>query len=222
MERPTTRPGAARSARASTSQQGAQRWKNFAAPRAERALRSPQLLDLQAPLVRHGRGTVLATYAESGEDDPWAGDTGGVTETSGPAITEPRAASAVVADVHVLVVDGDPDSRRILQAVLEYGGAVVSVTATAREALAVMERVHADVILTDLALSSEDGYWLVRHVREWPIERGGGVPVVAITTADAERASILAAGFSEHLRKPIAIDVLYRILGSVSGRRRRH
>lgn len=184
---------------------------------------SPQLLDLQHPWWRHGRGTVLATYAESitGEDDPWAGDTGGV-ETSGPAITEPRAAAAVVADVHVLVVDGDPDSRRILQAVLEYGGAVVSVTATAREALAVMERVHADVILTDLALSSDDGYWLVRHVREWPIERGGGVPVVAITTADAERASILAAGFSEHLRKPIAIDVLYRILGSVSGRRRRH
>lgn len=135
-------------------------------------------------------------------------------------MTGPRGSAAPLADVHVLVVDADPDSRRILQAVLEYGGAVVSVTGTARDALGVMERVRADVILTELALPGEGAYWLVQHLRGRPVERGGAVPVVAMTTAGDERDKILAAGFSEHLRKPIAIDVMYRMLGSVSGRRR--
>jgi CheY-like chemotaxis protein len=120
----------------------------------------------------------------------------------------------------VLVVNDDPDSRRILQAVLEYGGAVVSVTGTARDTLGVMERIRADVILTDLALPGEDGYWLVQHLRGWPTERGGRVPVVAMTAAGDERDTILAAGFSEHLRTPITIDVMYRILRTLSGRRR--
>ena len=93
----------------------------------------------------------------------------------------------------MLVVDDDPDSRRILQAVLEYGGAVVSAAATARDALGVLERVRADVI----------------------------IPVVAMTAARDERDKILDAGFSERLRKPIAIDGLYRVLGRVSGCGRR-
>jgi CheY-like chemotaxis protein len=118
------------------------------------------------------------------------------------------------------MVDDEPDSRRILQAVLEYGGAVVSVAATARDALGVLERVRADVILADVALCGEDGHWLVHHVRNWPAERGR-IPVVAMTAAHDERDKILAAGFSEHLRKPIAIDGLYRVLGRVSGRGRR-
>jgi CheY-like chemotaxis protein len=132
-------------------------------------------------------------------------------------MTDPRGPAAPLAGVHVLVVDDDPDSRRILRAVLEYGGAVVSVAATARDALGILERVRADVILTDVALPGEDGYRLVQHVRGWPAERGR-IPVVAMTAAHDERDEILHAGFSEHLRTPIAIEGLYRTIGSVSGR----
>lgn len=120
----------------------------------------------------------------------------------------------------MLVVDDDPDCRRILQAVLEYGGAVVSAIASARDALGVMERVRADVILTAVALPDDDGHWLVQHLRGRPADRGGRVPVVAMTADDDERDKILAAGFSEHLRTPIAIDVMYGILRRVSGRTR--
>lgn len=152
----------------------------------------------------------------------WVGDTGNATGAFGPAITEPRGSAAPLADVYVLVVDDDPDSRQILQAVLEYGGAVVSVRATARDALGVLERVRADVVLTDLTLPGEDGYWLVQHLRGWPAERGGRVPVVAMTSVDDAREKVLAAGFTEHVRKPIVVDRLYRIIGSLTGRPRPH
>jgi CheY-like chemotaxis protein len=118
----------------------------------------------------------------------------------------------------VVVVDDDPDSRHILQAVLEYGGAVVSVTATARDALGVLERVQADVVLTEVALPVEDGYWLVQHLRGWPAERGGRVPVVAMTAVEDPRDKVLAAGFTEHIAKPIVIDRLFRVIGHLAGR----
>jgi CheY-like chemotaxis protein len=120
-----------------------------------------------------------------------------------------------------VVLDDDPDARRILQAVLEYGGAVVSATATARDALGLMERVRADVILAAVGLPGEDGYWLVQQVRNRPPDRGGPVPVVGMTRGDDARDKVLAAGFTEHVRQPIAIDVLYRTVASVSVRRPR-
>ena len=121
----------------------------------------------------------------------------------------------------MLVVDDDADSRQILQAVLEYGGAVVSVASSARDALGVLERIRADVVLADVALPGEDGYWLVQQLRGWPAERGGRVPVVAITSADDPRDKILAAGFTEQLCKPIVIDRLHRLIGTFVERPRR-
>lgn len=157
----------------------------------------------------------------SGRIDAWAGDRGTATGTSEPDTTEPRGPAAPLADVHVLVVDEDADSRQIFQAALAYGGAVVSVACTARDALGVLERVRADVVLMDVALPGEDGYWLVQQLRGWPAERGGRVPVVAITSADDPRDKILAAGFTEHLRKPIMVDRLHRVIGALIARPRR-
>jgi CheY-like chemotaxis protein len=116
----------------------------------------------------------------------------------------------------VLVVDDDPECRRILHAVLEYGGAVVSTTGSVRDALGVMERVRADVILAAVALSAQDGHWLVQHLRPWPADRRGRVPVVAMTAADDGRGKILAAGISERVRTPVAVDVMDGILRRVS------
>ncbi len=141
--------------------------------------------------------------------------------TSGPAISELCGSAAPLADVHVLLVDDDPDSRQIVQAILEYGGAVVSGAATAREALAILERVRAAVVLTVLAMPGEDAYWLVQQVRRWPTERGGAVPVIAITTAADTREKLLAAGFTDHVAPPIVGEHLYGLIGCLAGRPRR-
>jgi CheY-like chemotaxis protein len=119
--------------------------------------------------------------------------------------------------VHVLVVDDDPDARDLFRTVLEYCGALVTVVPTALDALAILDRVTPDAILTDVAMPNHDGYWLAEAVRKLPAERGGAIPMVAIT-AHGERHGperTLSAGFQAHLRKPLDPWELCRSLATL-------
>lgn len=107
--------------------------------------------------------------------------------------------------VHVLVVDDDADARRLLRTVLQYCGALVTVTASAREAMSVVARVMPDALVSDMAMPHEDGYWLIRELRALPPTRGGAIPAIALTAHGAAHGPdrTLGAGFQAHLRKPI-------------------
>jgi CheY-like chemotaxis protein len=117
----------------------------------------------------------------------------------------------------VLVVDDDDDARHLIRTILEYCGALVTVVGTAREVLGILERVTPDVLVSDISMPVEDGYWLIRQVRALDAARGGGLPAVAITahgmTHGPDRT--LAAGFQAHLRKPIDPWDLCRTLASL-------
>lgn len=84
-------------------------------------------------------------------------------------------------------------------------GAQVMVASSAAEALRIVERQRPDVLISDIGMSEEDGYALIRKVRALPIEHGGQTPAIALTAfARAEdRRRILAAGFQMHLPKPV-------------------
>jgi CheY-like chemotaxis protein len=59
--------------------------------------------------------------------------------------------------------------------------------ATVREAVETVVEAKPDVVVTDIAMPGEDGYALVRRLRAIEHERGGHVPVIAVTAlASAE------------------------------------
>ena len=72
--------------------------------------------------------------------------------------------------IHVLVVEDDDDSRALLETVLQYCGALVTAVASARDAVTTLERVKPDLLLSDLSMPHEDGYWLVRQIRALPAD----------------------------------------------------
>jgi CheY-like chemotaxis protein len=95
--------------------------------------------------------------------------------------------------VRVLLVGGDADARGASRAALQsIGGAIVSAAASAREALAMIERQPPHVLVTDLVMRDEDGQWLLDRIRALPRERGGVMPVVAVTRP-VEPAALCAA-----------------------------
>jgi CheY-like chemotaxis protein len=123
--------------------------------------------------------------------------------------------------IHVLVVEDDDDSRALLQTILQYCGALVTAVDSARAAVSTLERVKPDLVLSDLSMPNEDGYWLIRQIRSLPPDRGGTMPAIAITALGhphgVDRA--LAAGFQAHLRKPVDPWELARTIAAFAARK---
>src|SRR5262245_12595136 len=107
--------------------------------------------------------------------------------------------------LHVLVLDDEPDAREAVAAVLEGCSAHVTAAATVRDALAALDHGGLQVVVSDIAMPSEDGYRFIQEVRARPADQGGKVPVIALTAhaGPLERERILAAGFDAFLAKPI-------------------
>jgi CheY-like chemotaxis protein len=112
--------------------------------------------------------------------------------------------------VRVLVVDGDPDARVLLESVLAYCGAFVTTVATAPEALDHVHGGTVDVVVADVALPEQESYQLVRDV-------GARVPCVALAArAEDGPDRTLPAGFQAHLRKPVEPWELCRVVAGVA------
>ena len=120
-----------------------------------------------------------------------------------------------LAGIRVLVVDDDDDTRYVTRATLQRHGAIVIESASARNAFDVLRQERPDVLVSDLSMPGEDGYWLIAAVRALSIAHGGGTPAAAVTghvTAE-DRASVLRAGFQFHVAKPVDPD---RLVGVVA------
>jgi CheY-like chemotaxis protein len=107
--------------------------------------------------------------------------------------------------LHVLVVEDNADGREVMTIMLEQAGARATAVGSVKEALAALESLQPDALVSDIGLPDEDGYALIRRIRSREAERGGFLPAVAMTgyVRTEDRARVLAAGFQVHVPKPI-------------------
>lgn len=125
--------------------------------------------------------------------------------------------------LRVLVVDDEADVRQWITAVLEECGAEVSTFSSTGEALEALEELHLDVLISDIGMPGEDGYALMRKIRELKPELGGRIPAVALTgyAGVEDYKEALAAGFQLHVAKPVRAAELIAVvasLGKMSGK----
>ncbi|HEY6553250.1 MAG TPA: ATP-binding protein, partial [Vicinamibacteria bacterium] len=106
--------------------------------------------------------------------------------------------------VRVLLVDDEPTANEAVETLLESCGAEVRVAGSAAQALQVLDAWKPDVLLSDIAMPEEDGYFLMKKIRARTSDRGGDVPAAALTAyaKSEDRVTILAAGFQMYLSKP--------------------
>ncbi len=122
-------------------------------------------------------------------------------------------------DLKLLVVDDDPNTLALLSEALQVCGARVRASASAGEARRALATWHPDLVISDIGMPREDGYELIRRLRDLPAAEGGATPAIACTGyARAEdRVRALRAGFDAVVPKPIDIDLLVETIVHVAG-----
>ncbi len=113
-------------------------------------------------------------------------------------------------NIKILLVDDNPDSLELVRFVLANNGAKVFPFSNADEALANIEKVKPDLLVSDISMADMDGYDLVRKIRELPSAKDKFLPAIAMTayTSVEDRAAVLSAGFQMHIAKPIDINTV--------------
>lgn len=103
----------------------------------------------------------------------------------------------------ILVVDDDPDVRRVARLILENGLHTVIEAADGAEALEALTGPAPDLIVTDLVMPDREGIGLIREIRG----RGITVPVLAVSGSGpvgkgAYLNAAVALGADRSLAKP--------------------
>lgn len=123
----------------------------------------------------------------------------------------------------ILAVDDQADSRDLIKWMLEDFGAQVVVVTSVREAIAALAESPGkyDLLIADIGMPEEDGYSLIRQVRELDASAGGLIPAVAITAYVSEQQQQMAidAGFQMHMAKPIDQTQLVLMIANLCGLR---
>jgi DNA-binding response OmpR family regulator len=124
-----------------------------------------------------------------------------------------------VAKQKLLLVDADPRSLRVLEVSLKKAGYSVTTAVDGLDALAKIESLTPDLVLSDTRLPKLDGYSLVRKLKERP--EWMAIPVVFLTSQKSIEDKIrgLELGVEDYLTKPIFVRELIARVNLLLARR---
>jgi len=133
-----------------------------------------------------------------------------------PGVLDPDRRAGDIAGLSVVLVDDQPDALEMTRLLLETRGAHVRTAPSARHALQALRDARPDVLVADIGMPGEDGYWLVEQVRADATL--SDLPAVALTAyaRPEDRARSLAAGYQMHLTKPLDADQLTSAVSSLA------
>ncbi|MFO7180765.1 MAG: response regulator [Pseudomonadota bacterium] len=124
-----------------------------------------------------------------------------------------------MAKKHLLLVDADPRSVRVLEVSLKNAGYNVTTAPDGQDALTKIQVSAPDLILTDTRLPRLDGFELVRKMKEHP--EHSAIPVVFLTSQRSIEDKIrgLELGVEDYLTKPIFVRELIARVNLLLARR---
>ena len=111
---------------------------------------------------------------------------------------------------HILVIDDDKNTRRLMRAVLEGDGYTVTTACDGEEALSVMDREHIDLAVLDIMMPRMDGYEFTKTLRSANNE----LPILMVSAKQLseDRKKGFLVGTDDYMTKPVDTDeMLLRI-----------
>jgi signal transduction histidine kinase len=112
----------------------------------------------------------------------------------------------------VLVIEDNLDTAEALKMLLELSGHSVTIAHSGNEGIEEARRHRPQVVVCDIGLPGANGYDVARALRSDPETHSAYMIALTGYGQDEDKRMAIAAGFDQHLTKPIAIDVLEHLL----------
>ena len=102
---------------------------------------------------------------------------------------------------HILVVEDNANTRRLMEAVLTQHGYQPILASDGVEALEILDRKHVDLILLDIMMPRMDGYEFTQTLRE----SGCDLPILMVTAREkpADKHKGFQIGTDDYMVKPV-------------------
>ncbi len=110
-----------------------------------------------------------------------------------------------VKGARIMIIDDEPQMRRLLKVALTAHGYEIRAAETGREGIDQAAVFHPDLIVLDLSLPDLDGIEVIKKLREWT-----QTPVIILSVREQEGDKIAAldAGADDYVTKPFSMGEL--------------
>jgi CheY-like chemotaxis protein len=114
--------------------------------------------------------------------------------------------------LHILIVEDDPKSRKLLRDVLGESGYKTSEAENAEDGVRIAKETIPDLILMDIRLPGMSGIDALQVLRKE--ESTSAIPVIAVTASvmESQKAEAMSAGFDAVQNKPVNIRSLLGLI----------
>lgn len=102
---------------------------------------------------------------------------------------------------HILVVDDDKNTRRLMRAVLEAENYTVFTAENGEDALDVMDAEHIDLVVLDIMMPKMDGYEFTKTLRS--VQNDLPILMVSAKQLPADRKQGFLVGTDDYMTKPV-------------------
>jgi two-component system KDP operon response regulator KdpE len=123
--------------------------------------------------------------------------------TGAPAAREVRAGASPA--ITILVIDDEPQIRRVVRNALGDGGARVLEAASGASGLDLAAAERPDLVVLDLGLPDLSGVDVCREIRQWST---APILVLSARHSDQEKVALLDAGADDYVTKPFSTPEL--------------
>jgi two-component system CheB/CheR fusion protein len=119
-----------------------------------------------------------------------------------------RAGSPGLQGARVLLVDDEETIVESLHQILALAGAQVTTASSAEDAARLARDHDYDVLISDIAMPGQDGYWLIKQIRNQSRTKGLAAIAVSGRARKADQSLAREAGFDSFIAKPLQLSAL--------------
>jgi len=115
----------------------------------------------------------------------------------------------------ILVIDDIEENRKVMRDMLEPLGFILIEAENGRQGLDLVKSNHPDIVLMDVVMPDMNGIEATRRLRQFMSARSLPIIAVSASASDADEVNCLEVGMNAFLPKPVALEKLLAIIGSL-------